>query len=69
MSVKFNGVELNTLLEVVEGFTPYTGANFSPVFQENPLGGEDFENTVVKSKTIPMPFIMTYGCTKRIRTM
>lgn len=59
MSVKFNGVELNTLLEVVEGFTPYTGANFSPVFQDNPLGGEDFESTVVKSKTIPMPFIMT----------
>ena len=63
ISVKFNGIELNNYIDVVQGFTPFTGANWDPEINEIsgiPRGG-NFMYTTYKGKTMPMPFRMRYG--------
>lgn len=57
MGVSFNGVELTKWLEVIEGFTPYDGANFTPTLQDDLTGGAQFIKTIVGSKSIDMPFM------------
>ena len=60
-SVKFNGVELGEIIDVLQDFTPSIGVDWSPEL----LGtggtrkGSEFVYTTYKSKTIPMPFTMT----------
>ncbi len=57
-SVKFNGVELNEYLYVLDGFTPYIGAEWSPksLSPEGHRNGEDFLYQKYESRTIEMPF-------------
>ena len=67
VSVKFNGIELNNYIDVVQGFTPFTGANWDPEINEIsgiPRGG-NFMYTKYKGKTMPMPFWMRYGLEKK----
>jgi len=58
LSVKFNGYELNQYIDVLIGFTPFSGAEWSPEL----LGdaglkrGADFSYTTYKQKQIPMPY-------------
>lgn len=58
MPVKFNGVSLNEILDVVQGFTPYGGADMEPTFSSTGSGGATFVSTTRKLKTLPMPFII-----------
>lgn len=56
-SVKYNGVELNQYIDVLEGFTPRIGGDWSPVLSDEKIKrGADFAYTSYKQKTIPMPF-------------
>lgn len=61
LSVKFNGVELNEYIDVLHGFTPFAGANWSPEITPNAglVRGANFKYTTYKSKTIQMPFTMS----------
>lgn len=58
LSVKFNGFELNKYIDVLVGFTPFSGPEWSPEL----LGdaglkrGDDFSYTTYKQKRIPMPY-------------
>ena len=58
LSVKFNGYELNQYIDVLIGFTPFSGAEWSPEL----LGdaglkrGAVFSYTTYKQKQIPMPY-------------
>lgn len=58
LSVKFNGFELNKYIDVLLGFTPFSGPEWSPEL----LGdaglrrGDDFSYTTYKQKQIPMPY-------------
>lgn len=58
MSVKFNGVELNEILDVIQGFTPFGGANMEPSFSTNEVDGSTFVSTRRNYKVIDMPFIL-----------
>lgn len=57
-SVKFNDVELSQYIDILEGFTPHVGAEWSPDVQasEGITRGADFSFTAYKQKSIPMPF-------------
>ena len=58
LSVKFNGYELNQYIDVLIGFTPFSGAEWAPEL----LGdaglkrGAVFSYTTYKQKQIPMPY-------------
>lgn len=58
LSVKFNGVELNQYIDVLLGFTPFSGPEWSPELLSSGgiKRGTDFSYTTYKQKTIPMPF-------------
>lgn len=60
LSVKFNGVELNEYIDVLQGFTPFSGVSWEPelISADGIRRGADFEYTSYKSKKIPMPFTM-----------
>lgn len=59
-SVTFNGVELGDFIDVLQDFTPLSGADWSPEFlnTEGTRKGVDFNYTTYKYRTIPMPFTM-----------
>ncbi|CUP20863.1 Phage-related protein [[Eubacterium] contortum] len=61
LSVKFNGIELNTYIDVLQGFTAFSGPKWDP--ETTSVGrimrGEDFKYTTYKTKTIPMPFTIS----------
>lgn len=59
-SVKFNGVELGEFIDVLQDFTPLSGADWSPEFlnTEGTRKGVNFNYTTYKYRTIPMPFTM-----------
>ena len=61
MGVKFNDIELSDYINILQGFTPFIGAEWEPTVQS---GGEmkrgsDFGYTTYKTKEIPMPFTIT----------
>lgn len=57
LSVKFDGVELKQFINVVSGFTPFTGANWDvSVSTGSTKRGADFNYTTYKAKSITMPF-------------
>lgn len=61
MGVKFNDIELSDCINILQGFTPFIGAEWEPTVQS---GGEmkrgsDFGYTTYKTKEIPMPFTIT----------
>ena len=59
MKVSYDGHDLLQVLEVIEGFTPYSGASFQPVALNRPQDtGGDFVYTEISAKQLPMPFIM-----------
>ena len=60
-SVKFNGVELGEIIDVLQDFTPSIGVDWSPELlgTSGTRKGSEFAYTTYKSKTIPMPFTMT----------
>lgn len=60
-SVKFNGVELGELIDVLQDFTPSIGVDWSPELlgTSGTRKGSEFAYTTYKSKAIPMPFTMT----------
>lgn len=60
-SVKFNGVELGELIDVLQDFTPSIGVEWSPELlgTSGTRKGSEFAYTTYKSKAIPMPFTMT----------
>lgn len=58
MSVKFNGVELNEILDVIQGFTPFGGADMATSFVDMETGGSTYAFTTRKMKIIDMPFII-----------
>lgn len=61
IKVTFDGFDLTQYLEVTEGFTPFDGADFSPVILRKSAGtGDEFVRTRIGSKTIPMPFIVQH---------
>lgn len=58
MGVKFNDIELSDCINILQGFTPFIGAEWEPTVQS---GGEmkrgsDFSFTTYKAREIPMPF-------------
>ena len=61
LSVKFNRIELSEYIDVLQGFTPFSGANWAPevLSDEGITRGTDFKYTTYKSKTIPMPFTVS----------
>lgn len=63
LSVKFNGVELNQYIDVLQGFTPFSGPDWSPeVLSDAGIRrGTDFSYTTYKQRTIPMPFTVLEG--------
>ena len=57
LSVKFNGVELNQYISVLNGFTPFVGADWDvSTSTEGSKRGAEFEYTTYKYKLIDMPF-------------
>ena len=58
LSVKFNGVELNNYIQVLSGFTPRAGVEFSPTLMDlsGTSKGSKYQYTSYKAKQIPMPF-------------
>ena len=58
--VKFGGVDLSEYISVLEGFTPFSGADWkTSVLSDGTKRGSDFEYQTYKYKTIPMPFDMS----------
>lgn len=57
-SVKFNGIELNQYIDVLQGFTPRVGVDWSPdLLTSGGINrGAEFSYTSYKQKTIKMPF-------------
>ena len=60
-SVKFNGVELGEIIDILQDFTPSKGVDWSPelIDASGTCKGSEFVYTTYKSKAIPMPFTMT----------
>lgn len=59
LSVKFNGVELNEYITVLQGFTTFDGADFQPELKKIDGGnGSKFLTTRHGYKTISMPFFV-----------
>ena len=59
LSVKFNNQELNTLINVTNGFNPFAGADWSPqTHNAEAYNGSKFISTSTNEKTITMPFVM-----------
>lgn len=58
LSVKFNGFELNQYIDVLIGFTPFSGAEWFPELLRDAglRRGEDFSYTTYKQKQISMPY-------------
>lgn len=57
-SVKFNDIELNQYIDVLQGFTPRVGVDWSPdlLTSGGVNRGAEFSYTSYKQKTIKMPF-------------
>lgn len=56
-SVKFNDSELGEYIDVLQEFTPFSGAGWSPELQEiGNARGDEFAYTTYGYKSIPMPF-------------
>ena len=49
-SVKFNGVELNQFIDILEGFTPFSGVEWSPevLASDGTFRGTDSSHTAYK---------------------
>ncbi|MGL6202051.1 MAG: distal tail protein Dit [Lachnospiraceae bacterium] len=59
-SVRFNGIELGNYIDILQGFTPFSGAAWAPEFKTiGSAKGAKFSLTRYGSKTIPMPFTIT----------
>lgn len=57
LSVQFNNLELNEYINVLNGFTPFSGANWNVSMSDSGLKrGSEYENITYKHKTIEMPF-------------
>ena len=57
LSVKFNDIELGKYIKVLQGFTPFVGADWNPLFvKAEKQNGSDFAYTSYESKQIVMPF-------------
>lgn len=58
VSVKFNGIELNEYIDVLQGFTPFTGADWQPSIEEfdGAISGSKFNYQRYGAKEITMPF-------------
>jgi predicted phage tail component-like protein len=58
VSVKFDGIELNEYIDVLQGFTPFTGADWQPATEEfdGAISGSRFNYQRYGAKEIPMPF-------------
>lgn len=67
LSVKFNGIELNEYIDVAQGFTPFSGANWEPEMSKygGSMRGGNFAYTTYKSKRIDMPFVMKYNLSEK----
>ena len=59
LSVKFNDIELNEILDVEIGFNPFEGADWERSLNSIPVAtGSTLVNSKVGVKTISMPFTM-----------
>ena len=57
LSAKFNDIELGKYIEVLQGFTPFVGADWNPSFvKAEKQNGSDFAYTSYENKQIVMPF-------------
>lgn len=58
VSVKFNGTELNEYIDVLQGFTPYVGADWQPSIDSFDGGrsGDSFKYQRYGAREITMPF-------------
>ena len=58
VSVKFNEVELNAYIDVLQGFTPFTGADWQPSIDkfDGVKSGDRYNYQRYGAKEIPMPF-------------
>ena len=57
LSVKFNDIELGKYIKVLQGFTPFVGADWNPSFvKAEKQKGSDFAYTSYENKQIVMPF-------------
>ena len=58
MGVKFNDIELSDYINILQGFTPFIGAEWEPAVQSGgeTKRGSDFSFTTYKAREIPMPF-------------
>ncbi|MFR4146647.1 MAG: distal tail protein Dit [Mediterraneibacter gnavus] len=55
--MKFNDIELGKYIEVLQGFTPFVGADWNPSFvKAEKQNGSDFAYTSYENKQIVMPF-------------
>lgn len=57
LSVRFNDIELGKYIKVLQGFTPFVGADWNPSFvKAEKQNGSDFAYTSYENKQIVMPF-------------
>lgn len=57
LSVKFNDIELGKYIKVLQGFTPFVGADWNPTFvKAGKQNGSDFSYITYENKQIVMPF-------------
>ena len=58
VSVKFNEIELNEYIDVLQGFTPFDGSNWQTSIKEfeGAQSGDSFQYQRYGAKEIPMPF-------------
>ena len=62
LSVQFNGQELNDYINVLSGFSPRKGADWSPVYESiSNVNGSDYKYTTFGPKTIEVPFTMEHN--------
>ncbi|WP_333813887.1 distal tail protein Dit, partial [Muricomes intestini] len=71
LSVKFNDAELNEYIDVMQGFTPFVGADWSPEINAGAdnVKGAVFQYTTHKEKVIHMPFFMKYNLEEKYDTL
>ena len=56
LSVKFNDIELGKYIEVLQGFTPFVGADWNPSFvKAEKQNGSDFAYTSVSYTHLTLP--------------
>lgn len=70
LSVQFNNQELSDYINVLSGFSPRKGADWSPVYESiSNVNGADYKYTTFGPKTIEVPFTMEHDIEKKYNAL